>query len=75
MASRPAGRCCWSGTTGRTWPRASAARRTRPVLHTVDEVTAALAGLRVLRAEQVRRPVQVDGEQRVAIDTLVRAVR
>lgn len=45
------------------------------VLHTVDEITAALTGLRVVRAEQIRRPVQVDGEQRFAIDTLVRATR
>ncbi len=45
------------------------------VLHTVDEVTAALTGLRVVRAERIRRPVQVDGGERFAIDTLVRAVR
>ncbi|WP_300007499.1 class I SAM-dependent methyltransferase [Pseudonocardia sp.] len=45
------------------------------VLHTVEEVTAALAGLDVVRAERIRRPVQVDGEERSAIDTLVRALR
>lgn len=45
------------------------------VLHTVDEVTSALDGLEVVRAERVRRPVQIDGEERFAIDTLVRATR
>lgn len=45
------------------------------VLHTVEEVSTALAGLDVVRAEQVSRPVQVDGEPRFAIDTLVRATR
>lgn len=45
------------------------------VLHTVDDVTAALDRLRIVRAEQIRRPVQVDGRQRSAIDTLVRATR
>lgn len=45
------------------------------VLHTVEEVTAALTGLAVARAERIRRPVRVDGEDRFAIDTLVRARR
>ncbi|MFC5187688.1 class I SAM-dependent methyltransferase [Actinomadura harenae] len=45
------------------------------VLHTPADVTAALPGLTVQRAERVRRPVEVDGEERFAVDTLVRAVR
>ncbi len=45
------------------------------VLHTVDEVCRALTGLDVQRAEQYRRPVQVDGAERFAVDTVVRAVR
>lgn len=45
------------------------------VLHTVEEVTAALAGLDVVRAGRIRRPARVDGEDRFAIDTLVRARR
>jgi SAM-dependent methyltransferase len=43
------------------------------VLPTPDEVTGALEGLRIVRAEVVERPVEVDGETRVALDTLVRA--
>ncbi|WP_067481370.1 class I SAM-dependent methyltransferase [Actinomadura hibisca] len=45
------------------------------VLHTPEKVTGALPGLTIQRAERVRRPVEVDGETRDAIDTLVRAVR
>ena len=45
------------------------------VLHTVQEVTAALSELQVQRAEQYRRAVLVDGVERFAIDTVVRAVR
>ncbi|MCY7340817.1 MAG: class I SAM-dependent methyltransferase [Pseudonocardia sp.] len=45
------------------------------VLHTVDEVSGPLAGLDVQRAEQYRRPVEVDGVERLAVDTVVRAVR
>ncbi|MEV5573468.1 class I SAM-dependent methyltransferase [Spirillospora sp. NPDC052269] len=45
------------------------------VLHTPSDVAAALPGLTVQRAERVRRPVEVDGEERFAVDTLVRAVR
>ncbi|WTW93382.1 class I SAM-dependent methyltransferase [Streptomycetaceae bacterium NBC_01309] len=46
------------------------------ILHTPDKVSAVLGdGLRVERAERVRRPVTVEGEEREAIDTLVRAVR
>ncbi|MFR9806989.1 class I SAM-dependent methyltransferase [Pseudonocardia sp. RS010] len=43
------------------------------VLQTPEQVAAALTGLRVERAERIRRPVEVDGETRYAIDTLVRA--
>lgn len=45
------------------------------VLHTAQEVAAALDRLTIQRAEQYRRPVQVDGVERFAIDTVVRAVR
>lgn len=45
------------------------------VLPTHEEVTAVLPGLRVERAELIRRPVEVDGVTRYAIDTLVRARR
>jgi len=45
------------------------------VLHTVEAVTSALGGLRVERAEQARRSVEVEGAPRSAIDTLVLATR
>jgi SAM-dependent methyltransferase len=45
------------------------------VLYTPELITAGMAGLRVLRAERVRRAVQQDGGPATAIDTLVRAVR
>jgi len=45
------------------------------VLYTPELITAGMAGLRVLRAERVRRAVQQDGAPATAIDTLVRAVR
>ena len=45
------------------------------VLWTPASVAAALDGLTVERAEQVRRPVQTANGERVAIDTLVRAGR
>ena len=40
-----------------------------------DEIAAALDGLRIERAERVRRPVASAGEAVFAIDALVRAVR
>ena len=45
------------------------------VLHTPKSVTAALSGLRIERAETVRRPVPTDDGTKDALDTLVRAVR
>ena len=45
------------------------------VLFTVDDVVADLAGLRVVKAEQVRRAVTTDEGERWAIDALVRAER
>jgi tRNA(Met) C34 N-acetyltransferase TmcA len=45
------------------------------VLYTVDDVVAAVAPLAVIKAGQVLRAVESDGEIRQAIDTLVRAVR
>lgn len=43
------------------------------VLHTPDEITAALPDLRVHQAGRVRRPVDTGGETRYAVDTLVLA--
>ena len=45
------------------------------VLYTPEVITAGLSGLRILRAERVRRSVERDGGQATAIDTLVRAER
>jgi SAM-dependent methyltransferase len=45
------------------------------VLTTPDEVVEALPGLDVQRAERIRRPVEIDGVTRYAVDTLVRARR
>jgi SAM-dependent methyltransferase len=45
------------------------------VLYTPEAVTAELPGLRILRAERVRRTVEREGGQATAVDTLVRAVR
>jgi SAM-dependent methyltransferase len=43
------------------------------VLYTPEAITAALPGLRVVRAGRVRRAVERDGGTATAIDTLVRA--
>jgi SAM-dependent methyltransferase len=45
------------------------------VLYTPEVITAELPGLRIVRAERVRRAVARDGGQATAIDTLVRAER
>lgn len=45
------------------------------VLYTPEAITAGLPGLRVIRAERVRRAVERDGTRATAIDTLVRAER
>jgi SAM-dependent methyltransferase len=45
------------------------------VLYTPEAITAELPGLRIARAERVRRTVTRDGGQATAIDTLVRAER
>ena len=45
------------------------------VLYTPADVVGDLPGLDVERAERVRRPVDVDGGEAVAIDVLVRAIR
>lgn len=45
------------------------------VLYTPEAITAALSGLRIVRAERVRRTVERDGTQATAVDTLVRAER
>lgn len=43
------------------------------VLQTPNQVAAALPGLRIQKAERVRRPVEINGTTRHAIDTLVHA--
>jgi SAM-dependent methyltransferase len=45
------------------------------LLYTPADVTAAIDGLAVERAERVRRPVSTPSGERTAIDVLVRAVR
>ena len=45
------------------------------VLFSAEDVAADLAGLRIVKAEQVRRAVQTDSGEKWAIDALVRAVR
>lgn len=45
------------------------------VLQTPEQVAGALDGLQVQVAERVRRPVELDGDTRYAVDTLVRATR
>ncbi|MGH3238404.1 MAG: class I SAM-dependent methyltransferase [Streptosporangiaceae bacterium] len=45
------------------------------VLYTPEAISAELPGLRLVRAERVRRTVERDGEQATAVDTLVRAER
>ena len=45
------------------------------LLYTPDLITAALTGLRITRADRVRRPVTTADGDRHAVDTVVRAVR
>ncbi|HJZ03043.1 MAG TPA: class I SAM-dependent methyltransferase, partial [Streptosporangiaceae bacterium] len=45
------------------------------VLYTPEAVSAELPGLRVVRAERVRRTVEREDGPATAIDTLVRAIR
>jgi SAM-dependent methyltransferase len=45
------------------------------VLYTPEAVTAELPGLRIVRAERVRRTVERDGGRATAIDALIRAER
>ena len=49
--------------------------QTPDVLYTPEAITAELPGLRIVRAERVRRTVERDGGQATAVDTLVRAER
>ena len=49
--------------------------QTPDVLYTPEAITAELPGLRIVRAERVRRTVERDGGQATAVDTLVRAKR
>ena len=45
------------------------------MLYTPEAVAAELPGLRIVRAERVRRTVERDGGTATAVDTLVRAER
>jgi Thiopurine S-methyltransferase (TPMT) len=45
------------------------------LLYTPATIAAELPGLSIVRAERVRRPVEIDGQVHDAIDTLVRASR
>jgi len=45
------------------------------VLYTPEAITAAMPGLKIIRAERVRRCVERDGTRATAVDTLVRAQR
>ena len=45
------------------------------VLYGPEEIVADLDGLEPVKAERVRRPVQTDGGEKIAIDVLVRATR
>jgi SAM-dependent methyltransferase len=45
------------------------------VLYGPDDIIADVAGLDIVKAERVRRPIQTDDGERTAIDVLVRAVR
>lgn len=45
------------------------------VLFSADDVAADLEGLRIVKAEQVRRAVKTDSGEKWALDALVRAVR
>jgi SAM-dependent methyltransferase len=45
------------------------------VLYTPEAIATELSGLRIVRAERVRRTVDRDGGQATAVDTLVRAER
>ena len=49
--------------------------QTPDVLYTPEAITAELPGLRIVRAERVRRTVERDGGTATAVDTLVRAER
>jgi len=45
------------------------------VLYAAEDIVADLDGFEILKAEPVRRPVQTDDGERLAIDALVRATR
>ncbi|HMN99097.1 MAG TPA: class I SAM-dependent methyltransferase [Miltoncostaeaceae bacterium] len=74
-ALRPGGTLLWVAHDRSNLDGGHGGPRDPEVLSTPEDVAAALAGLDVLRAEVVRRPVTTDGGEAVALDTLVRAVR
>ena len=74
-ALRPGGTLLWVAHDRSNLHGGHGGPRDPGVLSTPEGVASSLAGLEVLRAEVVRRPVQTDEGEAVALDTLVRAVR
>jgi SAM-dependent methyltransferase len=74
-ALRPGGTLLWVAHDRSNLDGGHGGPRNPDVLSAPEGVAAALAGLEVLRAEVVRRPVRTDEGEAVALDTLVRAVR
>jgi hypothetical protein len=74
-ALRPGGTLLWVAHDRSNLHGGHGGPRHPEVLSTPEEVASALGGLAVRRAEVVRRPVATDGDEAVALDTLVRAVR
>ena len=74
-AMRPGGTLLWIAHDIANLDGGHGGPRDPAVLSTPEGVAAALAGLDVVRAEVVRRPVATDAGEAVALDTLVRAVR
>jgi hypothetical protein len=74
-ALRPGGVLLWVAHDRSNLDGGHGGPRNPDVLSTPEGVAAALAGLEVVRAEVVRRPVPAEEGEAVALDTLVRAVR
>lgn len=74
-ALRPGGTLLWIAHDLANLDGGYGGPRDPAVLSTPEGVAAALAGLDVVRAEVVRRPVATDAGEAVALDTLVRATR
>jgi SAM-dependent methyltransferase len=75
VALRPGGTLLWIAHDLANLDGGHGGPRDPAVLSTPGGVAAALAGLDVVRAEVVRRPVATEAGEAVALDTLVRAAR